>query len=85
MEIELNTHHKLIKVKGTATMKELIAFLNKILPDFEWQEWSITEYPQQNWVNPGQTIYNTPVSSPGNWPITTGSPITMISGSDTQI
>lgn len=80
MELEINTTHKLIKVKGQVNIKELMAFLNKILPDFEYEEWSITEYPQMSWANSGVSTINIPGIDPGAWPITTGSPVTMISG-----
>lgn len=50
MILEIDTEQHLIKVKGTVSLKELFKTLSRLFPDFEWEDYAITdELYKQDW------------------------------------
>lgn len=53
MKVQLDSETKVIKVEGAPKFAELVDFLEKILPNGEWKEYSIeTNTVINNWGNP---------------------------------
>lgn len=52
MRIQLDTIDKIIKIEDKVNLKELFAFLDKILPNKEWEEFSLEISVINNWTTP---------------------------------
>ena len=52
MKVEINTQEKIIKLTETVNLGELFTFLEEILPDLKWREYSIEVNVVNNWQNP---------------------------------
>lgn len=52
MKIEINTQEKKIILLENANLGELFAFLEEILPDLKWREYSIEGSVVNNWAYP---------------------------------
>jgi len=52
MKIQLDTKAKTIKIDEIVSFKELMTLVKKLLPNNEWQKYSIDATPMVNWSNP---------------------------------
>ena len=52
MKLSINTEQKVIKLEEQTNLGELFTFLEEILPDLKWREYSIEVNVVNNWVNP---------------------------------
>ena len=52
MKININTTDKVIRLEEQVNLGELFTFLEEILPDLKWREYSIEVNVVNNWVNP---------------------------------
>ena len=72
MEMIIDTTSRTIKIKGLVLISELMKVLNGMFPDFSYEGWWITEYPENfRWGSgtaPGVTI----LPYTGDYPIISG-------------
>ena len=57
MKLNINTTDKIIRLEEQVNLGELFTFLEEILPDLKWREYSIEVNVVNNWGNP---IYTPP-------------------------
>lgn len=71
MKLEINTQERKIRLLEEANLGELFTFLEEILPDSKWREYSIEGNVVYNWGGPITVIppYTNPSPFPPN-PIT---------------
>ena len=72
MKIQIDTKNKRIKLEDDVKLKELIDFLDKILPD-EWKNFTLeTHTTINNWTNPIYIQPTTPSFPNPLWTCTSG-------------
>ncbi len=74
MILEVDTRAKTIKVKGSVQLGELMTQLHNMFPDFQWEEYTMMEYPAPiyDWVS--KPYIHTPSQHQGINPFGTGNP-----------
>ena len=64
MKIQIDTDNKKITVEETVKLIDLFDFLDNLLPDSKWKEYSLESKVIVNWQNPIQ--YPVPCEQPNN-------------------
>lgn len=77
MKLEINTHERKIRVLENANLGELFAFLEEILPDLKWREYSIEGNTVIKWQK-SPVVTFTPASIPKFYPATHKNPYEII-------
>lgn len=67
MKIQLDTDSKTIRIEEKVNLADLVAFIQNILPNDLWKEYSIEPHSTITWVNP-ITIPINPYPNPEPWP-----------------
>lgn len=58
MKLQIDTTNKTIRIEEPVNIGELMALLEKILPNSEWKEFSLEIKTIEHWVNPVPIIIN---------------------------
>lgn len=66
MKIQLDTKAKTIRIEEPVNLKEFMGILKKILPNNEWESYSLDGSPIYNWTSP--IIVERPYRWPDPWP-----------------